>query len=79
MFQIAVGLITALGSVNAFFISRLVRKIDDSTVAVSEFKKDLQHMSEKLSSLSDLSGRIIELEKKIVLLEYKTLHVKEGS
>lgn len=76
--EMIAGLITILGSVNAFFIARLIRKIEESSIAVIDFKKDLQHLHEKISELSNLTGRFIELEKKIAILEYKSSRPSRG-
>jgi len=70
-YSTAVGLISVLLGVNAFFISRLVKKIYDSSDSVLLFRRDLHHMSEKIENISNMYGRIIELEKKIAVLNYK--------
>lgn len=68
---VSFGVLSVLASINVFFISRLIKKIDDSAERVNDLKKDMQFLSEKVSQLSDMSGRIIELEKRFAILDYK--------
>lgn len=68
--QILVSIITMMGSANAFFIVRLIKKIEESAEASKEVKKDLSHLSEKVKELTDLSARMFILEKQLAVLEY---------
>lgn len=64
------AVVTTLGSLNAYFIQRLVKKIDESAENVREFKIQLSHVNEKVSQIADLYTRLNVLEKQLAVLEY---------
>lgn len=73
LWQIVSGGVVLLGTINAYFIQSLIKKIDESSAAVSDFKKDLAFLNEKLSQVMDLSARLLAIEKQIAILDYKIL------
>lgn len=77
LFELAIASISVLGSINAYFISRLIRKIDESAEIVKDFKKELAVLNEKINSLSDVQHRLVILEKQIAVFEYVIKEKKE--
>lgn len=67
---IGIGLVLMLGTLNVFFITRLVKKLDYSADAVKDLQGELKHLSEKISEIKDLCNRIDKLEKDVVILQY---------
>lgn len=70
IWEILFGAISILGTLNAFFISRLVKKIEFSAVSITEFKRDLFHIQEKINELSNFHLRLSVMEKNIAVFEY---------
>lgn len=68
--QILSGSIVVMGSINVFFVQRLVRKIEESSENIREFKRDLAHLTEKVNQISDINHRLNVLEKQLAVFEY---------
>lgn len=67
---VAIGLITMLGVLNIFFITRLVRKLETSSDSVRDLQSEVKHLSEKISMLSDVFSRLARLEKDMALIQF---------
>lgn len=67
---VAIGLISMLGVLNIFFITRLVKKLETSSDSVKELQSDVKHLSEKISMLSDVFFRLAQLEKDMALIKF---------
>lgn len=70
LFWLITAVITSLGLANAWFIRGLIQKIEASSQAVHDMRKDLLHLQEKIAEISDLSRRIVTIEKQLTLLEF---------
>lgn len=68
--QIILGIISLVGAANAFFISRLVTKVDEAVRSNESLKQTVAILSSKVDQLTDLQQRVISLEKQVTLLEY---------
>ena len=70
IWELGIGMVTVLGGINAFFVAKLIGKIDDNATIVQESSKQLAILSEKVQGLSDIHNRVITLEKSVAVLEY---------
>lgn len=70
LWQAILALLTGMALINAFFIRSLIKKIEESSVAVRDLKASLSNMKEKIDTLSDLSHRITVIEKDLAILSY---------
>lgn len=72
------GIVSTLGMANIYFIIRLIKKIDDTSVVVSESSKQMAILTEKVQTLSDMQHRLTAIEKQVAIFEY-VMHIKKGS
>lgn len=59
-----------LFSINIWFIRSLTMKIDESWNAMRDFRKDIEHLNQKIDSLSDISKKVFLLEKTVAVLQF---------
>lgn len=76
--EIMTTVIILMGSINIYFIQKLIIKIDESSESTKELKKDFSHLSERVKELADMSARLHILEKQIAVFEF-VLSQKENS
>lgn len=76
--QVFIGIISGLLSLNLWFIRRLTIKIDESWSAMRDFRKDIEHLNQKIDALSDLSKRVFLLENTIAVLQFVTSKADKG-
>ena len=70
IFQLLIGLVCTLGLINAFFIQKLIKKIDESSESVRDFRRDMAHLTEKVQQIADIAMRLAILEKEMAVLTY---------
>lgn len=70
VWEIGLGIISALGMANAYFITRLIKKIDENAVIVADSSKQMAILTEKVQTLSEMQHRITALEKQVAVFEY---------
>lgn len=70
MWQVGVAVIGVLGSINAYFISRLISRIDKSSEVGEESARQIAALRIKVEQLSDMSHRMTVIEKQMAVFEY---------
>jgi hypothetical protein len=70
LLQASTAIIAALFSLNIWFIRSLTIKIDESWNAMRDFRKDIEHLNQKIDSLSDISKKVFLLEKTVAVLQF---------
>lgn len=76
IWEVGIGIISSLAMINAYFINRLIKKIDESSTIVSDSSKQIAILTEKVQVLSDMQHRLTSLEKQVAIFEYI---IKKGS
>lgn len=70
LLQVSTAIIAGLFSLNIWFIRSLTIKIDESWNAMRDFRKDIEHLNQKIDSLSDISKKVFLLEKTVAVLQF---------
>lgn len=70
----ALAVVLVLGTMNVFFIMRLVNKIEDSSDTIIDLKSKLQNMVDRLECVPKLHMRMSSLERDIAVLQVVAKH-----
>lgn len=78
LLQVSTAIIAVLFSLNIWFIRSLTIKIDESWNAMRDFRKDIEHLNQKIDSLSDISKKVFLLEKTVAVLQFMAAKSSDG-
>lgn len=70
VWQLLIGMVVLLTGATSFFVIRLITKVDENTHVTSEFAKELSALRVQVSSISEISQRMLSVEKQIAVFEY---------
>lgn len=77
LIQVLIGMITILGTINAFFIRSLISKIDKADKSITKYEEQIIQLKDSIAMFSVFIKDLTEVKSDVAVLKY-ALEQKDG-